>query len=223
MDIALRTFNFLLQDDKLRVPSLESPQMQPWGLLYDSLTNSDNPQVQMAHFREQAALYDWRTEKAKLLPELKLGYYNQSLIGPQQINGREQYFGADKRFHYFSAGIGIPLMFKPVQARIAAAKIDWERAKAESAYTVQSNELARSHAAATLRKLQSSVAYYQSKALKNAEAIWRIADDQFRAGAIDYLQWVVHLDQALSIKTEYLHTLADYNTALIEFLLLTNQ
>lgn len=223
MDIALRTFNFLLQDDKLRVPSLESPQMQPWGLLYDSLTNSDNPQVQMAHFREQAALYDWRTEKAKLLPELKLGYYNQSLIGPQQINGREQYFGADKRFHYFSAGIGIPLMFKPVQARIAAAKIDWERAKAESAYTVQSTELARSHAAATLHKLQSSVAYYQSKALKNAEAIWRIADDQFRAGAIDYLQWVVHLDQALSIKTEYLHTLADYNTALIEFLLLTNQ
>jgi hypothetical protein len=51
------------------------------------------------------------------------------------------------------------------------------------------------------------VQYYESQGLRNADLIISTADAQFQAGEIDYLQWVILVDQAMTIKSEHIQAL----------------
>lgn len=56
--------------------------------------------------------------EAEGLPDFKIGYSNQSLIGIQTINGVDKYFGAGNRFNVVNIGVAIPLTFGATKARI---------------------------------------------------------------------------------------------------------
>ncbi|MBK9735568.1 MAG: hypothetical protein IPO92_11585 [Saprospiraceae bacterium] len=52
------------------------------------------------------------------MPDFKIGYSNQSLIGIQTINGVDKYFGSGNRFNVVNIGIAIPLTFGATKAKI---------------------------------------------------------------------------------------------------------
>jgi cobalt-zinc-cadmium resistance protein CzcA len=141
----------------------------------------------------------------------------------QQIAGAEQYFGAGKRFSYITAGVSIPIFSRSIAARAAAAKTDWQRSRAEADYTLSQLQTAISQAFDQVRKYTTGLQYYEHKGLHYAEQIINAADEEFKAGEIDYLQWVLLVDQAISIRTAHLNMLEQYNTAVVELLKLTNQ
>ena len=53
-----------------------------------------------------------------MLPDFNVGYFNQSLIGFQNINGTEVNFDGSKRFQGFNVGISIPITFFSNASRI---------------------------------------------------------------------------------------------------------
>ncbi|MCF0052549.1 CusA/CzcA family heavy metal efflux RND transporter [Dyadobacter sp. LJ53] len=222
LEIAVRQFNFFVQDSKTYIPKVDRPKISDPLVTPDSAAIRELPLMELARHQQDAARYRWQTEKSKLLPDLTIGYNNQTLIGPQVVRGQELTYGAGKRFSYVSAGIGIPLFFKAQNARVAAAKLDWERNQKQSDLISLRLRNELDNAGQQIRKYQQSLQYYEGQGLKNADVIITTADQQFQEGDIDFLQWAIVADQAITIKNEYINALNSYNLAVIEWLKLNN-
>ena len=61
--------------------------------------------------------------KAQQLPQLGLAYFNQSLVGIQNINGSDQYFGPNQRFQGGMVQTQIPIDFKAYKSRSSAINL----------------------------------------------------------------------------------------------------
>jgi cobalt-zinc-cadmium resistance protein CzcA len=72
-------------------------------------------------------------------------------------------------------------------------------------------------------KNQQRVEYYETTALKNASVILQTAQQQFRNGDINYLEWVLLTNQAIAIQSEYSDAVKNLNQSIIEINSLTNQ
>ncbi|MCE7064941.1 CusA/CzcA family heavy metal efflux RND transporter [Dyadobacter sp. CY326] len=220
LQIAVRQFNFLLQDDKVYIPQVDQPKIMLAA--FDSVSIEELPLIELAKHQQDAAQFRWQTEKSRLLPDFTIGYSNQSLIGPQSVGGQEMVYNAGKRFHYVSAGIGIPIFFKAHKARIAAAELDWQSNKKQTALIGLQMQQELENATQQVQKFQQSLTHYENEGLKNADLIIETADQQFQGGDIDFLQWAIVVDQAIAIKTDYIHVLSSYNQAVIQLLKLNN-
>ncbi|MFB9865569.1 CusA/CzcA family heavy metal efflux RND transporter [Rufibacter immobilis] len=183
-----------------------------------------NPQLALA--RQQVALRQAETgvERSRLLPDIRLGYFNQSIIGTQNVNGVERTFSAGDRFTGVSVGVGIPIWAKPQTSRIQAAKLHEQLAQKslQSSRNVLEGELVASRQ--QVQKLQGSLNYYEQTALPQAELIINQATRAYRAGEINYQDYILSLNRALAIKTNYLDALYLYDRAVIELnFLIENQ
>ncbi|OOQ61742.1 CusA/CzcA family heavy metal efflux RND transporter [Mucilaginibacter pedocola] len=221
-EMALTQFNALLQDSVQYRPLLDSVKINAgYVTVADSTTGL--PQVQLFAQQSEAARFRWKTEKARLLPDFFVGYNNQSLAGPQIINGQETYIGTNRRFNYVAAGISIPLFAGAQSAKASAARADWQAAEARTNLAAVQMRTRISNSQKHVLKYASGLNYYEKQGLKNADVIIGTANKQFTGGDIDYLQWVILVDQAVNIRNEYLDMVHQYNQSIIELQKLNNQ
>ncbi|WAC14012.1 CusA/CzcA family heavy metal efflux RND transporter [Dyadobacter pollutisoli] len=221
--IMARQFNFFIQDTLQYVPAVTGTRIEhAMTVPADFQVAGELPIVEQAKYQQDVQWFKWKTEKAKQLPEIMFGYNNQSLIGPQQVRGQELYYNGKDRFSYISAGVSVPIFFKAQSARTAAAKLDWEKSKKHADQIRLTSQTELQNAAAQVQKYMESLQYYENQGLRNADLIISTADEQFQAGEIDYLQWVILVDQSVTIKSEYIQVLNSYNLAVIELLKLNN-
>ncbi|MCE7059520.1 CusA/CzcA family heavy metal efflux RND transporter [Dyadobacter sp. CY343] len=219
--VTVRSFNLFIRDSIQYVPRIGSARIENVLTVQDSALQ-DFPLLDFAKSQQQASEFRWKTEKARLLPELTLGYNNLSIVGSQLVNGQELTYTSKNRFSYVNAGIAVPLFFKAQSARAAAAKTEFEKTQKEIQYLTQQILTERDNAQTQVRKFLQSLDYFETQGLKNAEAIITTADEQFQAGEIDYLQWVILVNQSITIRSEYIQSLSSYNQAVIQLLKLNN-
>ena len=187
----------------------------------DTVSLGANPQLN--YLRQQAAISQRarQVERNRLLPDISVGYFNQSLIGIQNINGLDRFFGPNKRFQGFELGLSMPLWFRPPVARAKAAAINEEILKKNADHFQTTLQGTYRQALQELDKNLSSFTYYESSALKNAELILIQARKAYRGGEIGYIEYLQSLRNAITIKSNYLQSLNQYNQSVvkIEFLL----
>ena len=94
-----------------------------FALNSDSLSVEQNPFL--AYIKQQVEISQIakKLERSQMLPDLNVGYFSQTIIGTQDINGVPRSFGKDSRFTGVQAGISVPLWFSPYTSRAKAAKI----------------------------------------------------------------------------------------------------
>ncbi len=225
ININLNRFNFLLQDTVRYVPAATSLKYPRTSLLSVDLSGPTEalPMFRIAQLQTEAAQYQWQLERAKLLPEITLGYNSQTLQGMQTVNGQEVFYRSSDRLGYFSAGISVPLFWGAQSHRIQAAKLNWQSQLKELDYVKNELKTEISNALEQVQKYESMLQYYEGQGLKHAETIFVTADQQFVNGEIDYLQWVILVNQAINIQSEYINTLNNYNQASIQLSKLYNE
>lgn len=140
-------------------------------------------------------------ERAKLLPDLSLGYFSTTIkgIGPDNI-----LYNGSTRFNSGQIGVAVPIFAGAQRAKIKAAKIS--EIEAANAYLVQKQELKKQYQAAVYAYKNHSevLSELEKVALPNAKIIIETADKQYLNGDINYLDWVMLTNQAISIKSSYL-------------------
>ncbi len=184
--------------------------------LPDTLGLAGNPQLD---YMQQQVVIGHRlrvVESNRILPDITLGYFNQTLIGVQNVNGQDQYFGRDKKFQGFEVGLAIPLWFGPHVARARAAGVQEEVLKKNADYFKTSLTSAHVQALQEVEKDKVSLEYFQSGALKNAEFILLQAGRSYRAGEIGYVEFLQAVRNALSIRSGYLSALNSFNQSVIK-------
>lgn len=202
---------------------VNSPVADVEGILHersfpaaDSLITENSP-LWVREFRKlEVARATTITERSRLWPDLRIAYFNQTLIGVQNINGTDVYFGAGTRFSGFEAGITLPLWLVPFQSRIKAAKLN-ERA---SAAALQQTKLQlQSRWIQLLQELNATaeiLQYYREKGLPAADLMVEQSRKAFRAGEVHYIIALTSHQQAIRIKEEYANARNTWNQLIIE-------
>lgn len=191
-------------------------------LSLDSLSVGRNPALQEAYGVAKVAGHSKQAELMEALPELKLGYTNQSLIGHHMVNGREQFFDAHKRFQFVSVGVSIPLTFWASYARARA----WQHKK--QAADLRAADL-RAHIDAQLQSLlgqyQHNMAqyhYYKQQALPNAQDMVAVAQHAYQAGEMSMMEYLFSLQTSMEIRFGFLECIQKLNETLIDIYELIN-
>lgn len=186
----------------------------------DSTSVKENPLL--AYFRQQIVIADKqrKVELAKALPDITLGYFNQSLTGFQNVNGSEIYFGQSKRFQGFQVGMAFPLFYKSYSAKAKAAAISKDIAASdldlqERRLSGQYQQILREYI-----KNKDRYGYFQSSALPNAALILKNSRIAYQNGEIGYSEYLLNLKQVNSIYESNLMALLQLNQSInhIEFL-----
>ena len=72
-------------------------------------------------------------------------------------------------------------------------------------------------------KFNNSVEFYETQAVPEADLIIEQATLSYKAGAMDYLDYILSLNRALSIKQNYLDALNGYNQTIISIDFITGK
>lgn len=171
----------------------------------DSSAIASNPLLALYQQQIKINKIEKQAEIIKFMPEFSVGYFNQSNKDVQQ----------DYRFTGVQAGISIPILFFSQAVKIKAAKINELIAQNDYDYY---RKLVLGEFQTLVQeylKYKSSLEYYEKTALPQSELIIEQSSKSYNAGNIDYIEYVLNLDKALEIKTNYLQTLNDYNQSII--------
>jgi heavy metal efflux system protein len=205
-------FKWLLNTTVDFVPSENNYRMGIVSVA-DTSALQQHPYIKQLQQQEQITLAKVQLEKSKLLPDLLLGYNTMTIKGTGADG--ETYSGS-KRFHSVQAGIGIPLFIRGQKASVAASKINVQLAQNNYAQGIQLMQANYQQALGQYNKNLRTVNYYETDALKNAEVIIQTANIQFKNGEINYLDWVLLTNNAISIQSGYIDAVRNLNQIIIE-------
>lgn len=174
-----------------------------------------NPSQQYMQQQVKVAEQEKKLEASRMLPDVKIGYFNQTLIGFQNLSGQDVYFGSSKRFDGFQVGLSFPLWFGGFTARTKA--LSYSESLARSREEENNIEVAQQfdQALHELEKNKRSVTYYRESALKAARQLRYQTEIAFRNGEIDYHSMLIGIKQAIAIEEGFLTSLYNYNDNLI--------
>lgn len=189
--------------------------------VYDPELVSQNPQLAFYDNLINTANAETSVHKSEMLPDISIGYFNQSIIGNPTSNGGIA--TSSDRFTGLQAGISLPIFFGSYKAKIKQAKLKAEIAEINADYNKSMLLSSHQQYLNELMKQKSSLNYYEEKAIPQADMIIENANKSFKNGAIDYIEFIQAMNQALEIKFNYIKTLNNYNQAVINLEYLINQ
>jgi len=202
IEIVKQAFQLLLNSEEVYIPNSSN--------LKATLENSkieENPILKFLEQQKKIVSAESVLQKSKLLPEINIGYNNNSFKG----------IGLDdtKRFHSAQIGLGIPLFGGSQKAKINASKV--AENIAESEYQTQVLNL-KTEYNKLLNQYNSNleiVNYFELNNIKNSKIITDVANKQFINGDINYLDFVMLVNQSISIQSSYIEAVKLLNETII--------
>lgn len=131
-------------------------------------------------------------EKTKRLPDLSVGYYNQSF---KEIN--------TNRFQSFMVGISVPIFQGSINANVKSA---------ETAIKIQENEIQnkKNNLNQEIAQLENEVSSYnqiiesyKKTQLPEAISLQKAIEQQLLSGEINFLDWVILNDQIIDLQNQF--------------------
>ena len=156
-----------------------------------------------------------KLEKAKLLPELTLGYSQQLVIkGFDPANNKRDYYNGT-RIAGFQIGVGVPLFTGSYSAKIDAEKIGARVAQTQLNATQQKLQTQWQQAYQEYLKYKQTTNYYATSGLQLANEQLRVAAFSFSKGEIGYVEFIQNTSLATESKLNYLSAINSLNMAVI--------
>jgi len=143
-------------------------------------------------------------ERSRFFPELSAGYLRQNIL-------------PDKGLNAWTVGIAAPLFFASQKSRVKQAKLNADIARYEAQNNIRELNIRLETLKADLRRYAETVAFYQTSALTEADALIKAATLQLEHHDTDISQFIQSMNNALEIKRAYVEALYLYHVAAIEY------
>lgn len=179
---------------------------------------NSHPVIQVLQQQKKVSEQQTALEKAKLLPGLQLAYNLNSFKG---TGADDKVYGSAPQFHSVQLGVSVPVFSGGQKARIQAAKIAESVAENDISNIEFNLQNQRKKASGIYQANLDIVSRYESAELKNADVITETAKKQFLAGEINYLEFVILVNQAVTLKNSYTDAVWKLNQSAIELEYLT--
>lgn len=177
-------------------------QKQTLTIITDTSAIKQNPVL--VYYNQKIMLADSKLslEKNKFLPDFSVGYFNQSI---DNVKG----------FHGLQFGIGIPVFFWGQQGRVQSAKIQTEIAQSDFENYQNTLKTLFNQQLQAYQKYLDLLNYYETSGIKQADEILKVSQFAYGKGEVGYVEHIQNLTQAISIKTQYLESLNQFNQTTI--------
>ncbi len=188
------------------------------ALFYQSVVMGQNtveqhPNLKYIEQQKQLNTVNITLEKSKLLPEISVGAASTTMKG---VGSDDIYYNRWKRFQSFDIGVGIPIFRKSQKAKIAANEFYGNVLNQELATEKQQLE---NHYQSLLFQYNASneqIKSYEATVLPNANLIVDTATKQFNNGEINYLDWVILINQSIELKKNYIELVKVRNEYIVQ-------
>ncbi|MFL5751843.1 MAG: TolC family protein [Bacteroidia bacterium] len=217
-EIQLRTLMHAKQNFDIKWTDIKKNYLN-WSV--DTAAILDHPLLKFYRQQVEVSKKQVKLEAAKILPDLTVGYFNQSIYGPANVFGEDYFLTRQNRLQGFQMGIAVPLWLYPQRSKILAANINTKFAQSDYDYNVSLMEGQYDQAVSQYMKYRNSVNYYQSNALANSKLIIEEALKSYNLKEISYVEYLQVVSQALSIESNLVNVIHQNNMAVlkIEYLL----
>jgi len=206
--------NLLKSEASLDVENL-SRQLQLWLNTESSITIIDsdlekipfstvekngnlNPILSLQEQYVNVSESEHKLEKARFLPDLSAGYFNQQIDGVKNFTG-------------FQVGIKVPVFFWSQNGKTQAAKKNSEIAQLNYEQTKLDLNAALQSTLQDVEKHKASLLYFETNGLQLADKLFTSANKAYKEGEVGYVEYITTLEQAVKIKETYLNRLNLYN------------
>lgn len=192
---ALEMLKSIVQTDEAL--AVTQNKMQP--ILFT--TFASNKELYNSYFDRVTNTYSsyMALQKKQLLPDISLEYFQ----------GRNN--GLSQSLYGFQVGVSVPIFSSSYHAKnkvVALEKQAWEQQmeneKLKIDYFVKQKQ-------EELQKFQEAIDYYNQYGDKLSKEIMKVADMSYKHGEIDFFQYILSLENATTIKQEYLENVFQYN------------
>jgi cobalt-zinc-cadmium resistance protein CzcA len=133
----------------------------------------------------------------------------------------DKVYNSSPQFHSVQVGVSVPIFSGGQKARIEAAKVSQSVAESEmknAEFNLQ-NQLKKANQ--IYQTNLEIVSRYETSDLKNADIITETAKKQFLSGEINYQEFVILVNQAVTLKNNYTDAVWRLNQSAIELEYLT--
>ena len=208
-------FKYLLNDDKDFVPFSDKFKMT----FDEKLANNtiiNYPSIKLFEQEVTINKAEIALEKSKKMPELIGGVYWQTFKA--NTNFQDSYNGVYGQF-----GVALPLFNSSfnnkkkaleINTQIAENDLNNEKLKLQTQY----QELLQKY-----KNQKAIIDYYETKALKNVDLVTNAANKKFINGDINYLEWVMLINQNTEIQNNYIEAVRKGNETIINLMNLTSK
>jgi heavy metal efflux system protein len=156
-----------------------------------------------------------------LLPDITLGYFNQSLIGSGIDKSNTTLTTNSNRFQGIQLGLVIPLLSFTQSAKIKASNLSIQNV--QSIYTKNENALRNELNTSIQQYLinKENVTYYEQSAKTHANKTLVQSNALYKKGEIAYTEYLYNMNNAFQIHQNQLQAIYSMNNAVytIEYLL----
>lgn len=163
----------------------------------DTALVNAHPELKELEARTLSARATAKVEQQRRMPDLKLGYANQSIEG---IGGQQ--FG--------SVGMGINLWSRPQRRRADAAKLQADVLTLEKTLAKQRLQKEWMQSLNEVLRLENSLQVLRSTSLVEAEQLLRVATANYVAGNIDYTEWLTLVRQGWQTQLDVVNLSLNY-------------
>lgn len=207
-------FKMLLNADKDLVPFPDKITMDFDERSADNKM-SNHPSIKLFEQEVSTNKAEISLEKSKKLPELIGAFYWQTFKANSTF--QDSYNGV-----YGQLGIALPIFNSSLGNRKKA--LETKNQIAENNLSLEKLKLQNQlqNLLQEYQKNKTTIEYYQTKALKGVDVVTKAANDKFINGDINYLEWVMLINQNTEIQSNYIEAVRRLNNTIIEINSLTN-
>lgn len=176
----------------------------------DSNTMTTTPHIQYLLQEQSVAQKSLQVARNKALPGFSFGYLNQ---GARTTEPSLR----------LRAGLNIPIWYWQYAATIKAAKTELDISRQTTMLQQQNLALRIQEEIGNFNKYSTSLDYYDSIGLKQADDLISASGRMFSAGESDYIAYLRTMSDAYSIRIKYLEIQKNYNQTIINLHYLIGQ
>lgn len=219
IEILQMQFQLLLNTTTIFTPTADNPKIVFTAML-DTSSISKHPTLQVLQQQKEISIAKTQLENSKLLPNLNIGYYNMSMRGTGADN---VLYSTSTRFNSVQFSLGVPLFFGSQKAKINSSKTLELISQNNYQIGLQTRNADYQTALKQYQTQLKTVKYFEETALQNANTITKTANQQFANGGINYLEWTMLINNAVSIQSNYADAVKDLNQFIIQLNYLTSK
>lgn len=157
-----------------------------------------------------------QAEQQRWLPDISLGWFTQTIIGPQTLGGVERTYTASDWFNGVIVGVQVPLWFVPQQARTERARLDvlryqdLERTTKDAVRRLYEGHMER------LRAQRSVVDMLEQTTLPTTTALMQAARTAWQQGELGYIEYYAAASRHVQARLDYAQAILDLNLLILE-------
>jgi len=206
LEIAYQQLQALMQYDSAFVIPLQSITLIP--IKDNNIESSSGVKIMKMQTEYQNSML--KLQRNNLLPDFSLSYF----IGTNQYAGAKNYEG-------FQFGLMLPIFFGEQKARIKANKITISIYENLHEHYLSITRAKHAELKSELMKYKKSLDFYNTTGEQLSEEIIRSSQKNYQMGEIDFFQFVLSIENAMSLIIDYLENVSKYNKVALEINYLT--